>query len=330
VLNANSIVIDPEVPPDIRRELMAAPSRRLVRFSARQPAPVPRRRRRGGKVATHSAVRANRAALATAAFTAATVAAWLVPINIISIAMLIGSLVSFFITLSATYDAAHRGWRQPRPSLDPDHPSWEGLHAVTTYHRRYVWPIRDLDAEAQRVWARAVGAANKIDESEAVKLIDSVEITTVLPYRLWEIAERLARLSTLRAEHDAILRGVEADDPEVAALLTPQRRAHELAIADIELRLRHLEVFADLMGKADAARRRERAVRQLAALNDSHRDLLARIGEDAVGVEMAEHASVDVQAIIDQADDAVRQANEAGRSLALPAGPPRREALPGT
>lgn len=108
----------------------------------------------------------------------------------------------------------------------------------------------------------------------------------------------------------------------MAALLTPQRRAHELAIADIEQRLRHLEVFADLMGKADAARRRERAVRQLTALNDSHRDLLARIGEDAAGVEMASRASVDIQAIIDQADDAVRQANEAGRSLALPVGSP--------
>jgi len=321
VLDANSIVIDPEIPPDIRRDLTSAPSRRLVQFGARQPAPVSPRRRRRGTVATPYAARASKAALAAAAFFAATVASWSTPVNAISVVTLIGFLVSFFIALSATYDATHRGWRQRRPSLDPDHPAWEGLHAVTTYHRRYVRPARDLDAEAQRVWARAVDAANKICESEAVKLIDSVEITTVLPYRLWEIAERLARLSMLRTEHNTILRGVEADDPEVAALLTPQRRAHELASADIEHRLRHLEVFADLMGKADAARRRERAVRQLTALNDSHRDLLARIGEDPAGLEMAEHASVDVQAIIDQANDAVRQANEAGRSLALPVGP---------
>lgn len=321
MLDANSIVIDPEIPPDIRRDLTSAPSRRLVQFGARQPAPVSPRRRRRGTVATPYAARASKAALAAAAFFAATVASWSTPVNAISVVTLIGFLVSFFIALSATYDATHRGWRQRRPSLDPDHPAWEGLHAVTTYHRRYVRPARDLDAEAQRVWARAVDAANKICESEAVKLIDSVEITTVLPYRLWEIAERLARLSMLRTEHNTILRGVEADDPEVAALLTPQRRAHELASADIEHRLRHLEVFADLMGKADAARRRERAVRQLTALNDSHRDLLARIGEDPAGLEMAEHASVDVQAIIDQANDAVRQANEAGRSLALPVGP---------
>ena len=326
MLDANSIVIDPEVPPDIKRDLAAAPSRRLVRFGGQQPTPVPRRRRGRGTVATPYASRAGKRTLAAAAFLAATIASWSEPVNIISIVTLIGFLVSFFMTLSAIYDAAHRGWRQRRPSLDPDHPSWDGLHAVTTYHRRYVWPARDLDSESQRVWARAIGAANKIRESEAIKLIDSVEITTVLPYRLWEIAERLARLSTLRAEHDAILRGVEAEDPEVAALLTPQRRAHQLAIADVEQRLGHLEVFADLMGKADAARRRERAVRQLTALNDSHRDLLARIGEDAAGVEMASRASVDIQAIIDQANDAVRQANEAGRSLALPVGPQGSEA----
>jgi hypothetical protein len=330
VLNVNSIVIDPEVPPDIRRQLAAAPSRRLIRFGAQQPPAIPQPRRQRETVATPYAARAGKAAIATAAFVATTIAVWSSRVGAIGIVTLIASLASFFITISAIHDATRHGWRQRRPTADPDHPSWDGMHAVTTYHRHYVWPARDLDPDSQRAWTRAVDATNKIRESEAVKLIDSVEITTVLPYRLWEIAERLARLSTLRAEHQAILHGVEADDPDVAALLTPQRRAHELAVADVEQRLRHLEVFADLMGKADAARRRERAVRQLAALNDSHRDLLAQVGEDAAGVEMAEHASVDVQAIIDQADDAVRQANEAGRSLALPAGPPRPQALPGT
>jgi hypothetical protein len=326
VLNVNSIVIDPEVPPDIRRQLAAAPSRRLVGFGAQRPAAIPRSRRQRDTVATPYATRAGKAALATAALVAVTIAVWSSRVGAIGIVTLIGSLASFFIAVSATHDAARHGWRQRRPTADPGHPSWEGLHAVTTYHRRYVWPARDLDPESQRAWTRAVDATNKIRESEAVRLIDSVEITTVLPYRLWEIAERLARLSTLRSEHQAILRGVEADDPDVAALLAPQRRAHELAVADVEQRLRHLEVFADLVGKADAARRREVAVRKLAALNDSHRDLLARIGEDEDGVELAEHASVDVQAIIDQAGDAVRQANEAGRSLVLPSGPSGLEA----
>ena len=101
-------------------------------------------------------------------------------------------------------------------------------------------------------------------------------------------------------------------------MLAPQRRAHELASADIERRVRQLEVFAELVDQADAARKREQAVRQLAGLNDSHRELLAHVdqspGEDA----LAKQVSLDVQAIIDQANEAVRQANEAGRSLVLP------------
>lgn len=59
-------------------------------------------------------------------------------------------------------------------------------------------------------------------------LVDSVQVTTVLPYHLWEVAERLARLSALRVQHKAILRGVDADDPDVATLLAPQRRTQQV------------------------------------------------------------------------------------------------------
>lgn len=81
-------------------------------------------------------------------------------------------------------------------------------------------------------------------------------------------------------------------------------------------------VFAELAGQADAARRRERAVRKLATLNDSHAELLAQVGENSGA--LAEQMAVDVQAIIEAANEAVRQANEAGRSLVLPA----RQAAP--
>jgi hypothetical protein len=63
---------------------------------------------------------------------------------------------------------------------------------------------------------------------------------------------------------------------------------------------------------ADAAKRREEAVRRLADLNDVHRDLVSRVGG---GSDLPE--THDVQAVIDQANKAVRAANEAGRSLAL-------------
>jgi hypothetical protein len=187
-------------------------------------------------------------------------------------------------------------------------------HAAALYHRRYVCPPQDLDVEARQAWQRTVLAANKTSRSDVVRqqLIDSVRVTTVLPYHLWDVAERLARLSALRISHRDILAGVAVDDPDVAVVLDPQRQAHALAVADVERRVRDLEVFAARVMEADAAKRREEAVRRLADLNDVHRDLVARVGG---GSDLPE--AHDVQAVIDQANKAVRAANEAGRSLAL-------------
>jgi hypothetical protein len=194
---------------------------------------------------------------------------------------------------------------------------YELKHVAVLYHRRYVCPACDLDATARQTWQRAVVAAQKISRSDVVRLqlIDSVRVTTVLPYHLWDVAARLAQLSALRADHEAILEGVADDDPDVAVVLDPQRRAHELAGDDIERRVRDLEVFAARVEEADAARRREEAVRRLADLNDEHRDLLAHVG-DGDGSDLP--AANDVQTVIDQANAALRAANEAGRSLALP------------
>jgi hypothetical protein len=225
-------------------------------------------------------------------------------------------------------------YADPTPGLDPPtslqfvaralwprlRQRYEHANVAVLYHRRYVRPSRDLDAAARQSWQRAVVAAEKISRSDVVRqqLIDSVRVTTVLPYHLWDIAERLARLSALRANHEDILDGVADDDPDVAVVLDPQRRAHELAADDIERRVHDLEVFACRVEEADAARHREEAVRRLADLNDVHRDLLARVGSDADPLGGDLPATHDVQAVIDQANKAIRAANEAGRSLALP------------
>ena len=229
--------------------------------------------------------------------------------------------LDLFVQTARAVKAARRsGWRRQPLTANPNHPAWDGLHAVTAYHRRYVAPSQDMDAEARAVWTRAVDAVRRLRQSQVVRLglVDSVQVMTVLPYHLWEVAERLARLSALRAEHQAILRGLDPNDPDVTAPLPPQRRARELASEDIERRVRQLEVFADLVGQADAARRREQAVRRLASLNDSHQELLAHVGESPGDDAIAEQISLEVQTIIDHANETVRQANEAGRTLVVP------------
>jgi hypothetical protein len=326
-LDDNAIVIDPQVPVDIRGQLAEAPGRRLVRFGAAAPEVVPAPRKRRDKVLTPQGRKAVITTATMAAFFIATITTFVIAVQtdtggvaVLGILAAIGWINRFVATARAMDGVQRAGWRQRQPTANPDHPDWDGLHAVTAYHRKYVLPGKDMDAAGRALWKRAVSAANELTKSEVVKqgLVDSVQVTTVLPYHLWDIAERLATLSALRAQHQQILRGVDADDPDVATLLGPQRRAHELANADIEQRVSQLELFARMTSKADAAQRRERAVSQLATLNDSHAELLAHIGEGTGADGLAQQMSVDVQALIDQANEAVRQANEAGRSLVLP------------
>src|ERR1700749_2171968 len=130
-------------------------------------------------------------------------------------------------------------------------------------------------------WQRASQAAKTIRDSEAVRLglINSVEVAAVLPYHLWDIAERLALLTGPRRRQTAILRDLDASDPDVQVVLGPQRRAHDLTVADIERRIGRLEEFAALASKADAARRRRGAIEKLAALNPEYEELLVRLDD---------------------------------------------------
>lgn len=200
----------------------------------------------------------------------------------------------------------------------------EAAHAPVTQHRQYVLPSTDIDAEHWKLWKRAVNAHNRIVGAEAVSAgrIDSVQVTEVLPQRLWDIAERLARLAEVRAEHRNILGDVPADDLDVAPAVTWQRRAQELALADAVRRVSDLEEFADLLDAADLAVRKESIVRELNALDDKHAELLAGIGDTALDADLAHQLAHDAIAVIEQARRAIEQANEAALTLALPGDEP--------
>jgi hypothetical protein len=196
----------------------------------------------------------------------------------------------------------------------------EAAHAPVTKHRRYVLPSTDIDAEHWKLWKRAVDARNKIACADVVNdgRIDSVQVAEVLPQRLWDIAERLARLAEVRARHQEILDGVPPDDPDVAPALTRQRRAQELALADATRRVSDLETFADLVTAADLAARKEAIVRKLNDLDDAHAELLAGIGDTAMDTSLTHQLADDATAVIEQAKQAIEQANEAALALVPP------------
>jgi hypothetical protein len=212
------------------------------------------------------------------------------------------------------------GFSAPPPARRGRRLPWQRRCAADAYHRRYVVPELDLNGDAVLLWQRASRAARVIRRSEPVTrgLIDSVRVAVVLPCHLWEVAERLALLSGPEWRQSWALGQLDADDPEVRAVLDGQRRVRELTIADIEPRVRGLEAFADLAARADAALKRQRAIEELAGLNPDYAELLARLGGSGNVLTASGDIADELRAVAREASAAVRRANEAGHTLALP------------
>ncbi len=295
--DGDAIVVDPGVAGEARRALTRMPAEALVRYQGPLPAPKAPEKNLAVPVGGGVAV----AGCAAVAAAAGTSVQWtlnvLIPVT----------LCAAFIAIAEYRErraAARRAQRNP----------------AVTCHRRYVRPAADIDAEYQEMWDRAAVAGQRIMAADVVEqqLIDSVQVEAVLPQRLWEIAERLARLSEARARHREILRGGTPEDPGVAVAVERQRRVQDLAAADAARRVRTLEALADLLAQADAAARTEAVATALAGLAAIHADLLAGVGETAADVDFAERTADDAAAVIEQAREAARRASEAALALGLP------------
>jgi hypothetical protein len=313
------IVIDPAVPELARRELEQASLSALVGFSDPLPGEDPPAERDDGSRPTLVRPQGVRV---LAGFIVSVIATLLgVGLSTTSpfggdLAFMSGLII--FLCLAVGGLSAVDRERRGAPEL-PGKPRLRRGAAVA-YRRRYVVPELDLHGDALARWQRASAAARTIRASEAVRLglINSVEVAAVLPYHLWDVAERLALLSGPERRQASILRELDAGDPDVQLVLGPQRKAHALALADIDRRIDRLEEFADLASKADAARKRRRALEDLASLNSDYQELLVRLGDEDDALTTAGRSAGELRAMAAEADDAVRRANEAGRALILP------------
>lgn len=309
------IVTDPEIPAPARMELVQAPVTALLAFGdpgGKPEVPADRADPKGTRAPTMTGaqyVAAGSIVLAILQTGAGLLAghAYLV-------------LMAMFIWLPCAIVSALIGFHDQESGPRPPHSRRGAWSAAVTFHRRYVVPELDLHDAGQVRWRRARKAARAIQASEAVRLglIDTVEITAVLPYHLWDIAERLALMSAAERRLPAILQGVDTNDAEIQAVLGPQRRVHDLAVADVEQRIGRLEEFAALAAQADAARKRKNTVAELAGLNPHYEEMLIRLGEPASGLTVTGHSGDQLRAVVAAADDAVRRANEAGRALVIP------------
>lgn len=313
------IVIDPAVPESARRELEQASLSALVGFSDPWPGEGPPAER--DEAGPPRLVRPQGVRVAVGFIVS--VMATLLGVGLSSTSPFGGDLafmsgLVIFLCLAVGGLSAVDKDRRAAPELRGRPRSRRG--AAFTYRRRYVVPELDLHGDTLPRWQRASAAARMVRASEAVRLglINSVEVAAVLPYHLWDVAERLALLSGPERRQASILRDLDAGDPDVQVVLGPQRKAHEIALADIDRRIDRLEEFADLASKADAARKRRRAIEELASLNGDYQELLVRLGDQDDALTAAGRPAGELRAMAAEADDAVHRANEAGRALILP------------
>jgi hypothetical protein len=319
------VVVDPEVPDDAARALESAPAQELIPFSA-PPSTVASLR----DAAARQARVTRRVLLLVSAIWAALLLVLFLAVpkfsadpghlgNGVGRTVAAVCIVAVAAMMLAVVWAI--GLRRPAPGLPPDSARQSSLRAraVTAYHRRYVVPDRDLRGDALSRWHRASAAASAIRQSEAVRAgqIDSIEVGAVLPYHLWEIAERLALLSRPEAEQQRIVgrRHLDVSDPDVSRLLDRQRRSRDLTLADIESRVLALEEFAELAARADAAVARREGIEELAGLDADYGELEARLGRTENVLNADGHLSDQLRTVTEAADEAVRRMNEAGRAL---------------
>ena len=294
------VVTDPLIPAEARRWLEQAPPTMLFGFAD----PVPPGKRRLGAAAVARGV--------TAASLAAALVLFILTLAAGRAILLVDALV---YCLPVAVVSALLGWREVGEEASG------GLSdAAATYHRRYVVPVLDLDGATREQWRRARAAATAIQASEAVRLglIDTVEITTVLPYLRWQIAERLALLSEAERRASAVMAGLDAQDADVEAVRGRQRQVHDLTVADIERLIEPIVNFAALTAQADAALKKQRLIRELGALNPHYEELAARLGEPGSTLGANGASAQELRALAAAAEDAVRRANEAGRELVVP------------
>jgi hypothetical protein len=145
--------------------------------------------------------------------------------------------------------------------------------------------------------------------------VDTIEYTATLPFRLWEIASELASLTSARADNASIIRPADRDHPQASPSLGQRHQIEERALRRVLREIGKLEDYAALLGEADDAIRRMKAVERLWEPSEHHLDLLSRElpADDTLGTDG--RLTQEAEEIRRQADEAIRKANDAGRAL---------------
>ncbi|MFG1942717.1 hypothetical protein [Nonomuraea sp. NPDC048826] len=156
------------------------------------------------------------------------------------------------------------------------------LRLAYEYANYYILP-EDLDYPCQVLLRRAQRAAEAILGSRVHRagLIDTIDNRVTLPEEVWQIAQRLRKLSAMHAEHGKI---VPRDLPTgLQDAFKPYSTALDAAWTSLSKRVRNLEQYAKQVLKADKVFHAHQRLEALAARAPDYQELIA----DTVRDDMA-------------------------------------------
>ena len=182
------------------------------------------------------------------------------------------------------------------------------------YSHRYVLP-EDLDYPCQVLLGRAQHAAVTILASEVHRagLIDTIDNRVTLPEEMWQLAQRLAKLSKMHAEHRRI---VPRNMPQgLAEAFEPYTTALDTAWTSLSQRVRHLEHYATQVLRADEIFRAHRRLEMLIRRTPDYQRLIADTVRDDLARDQIARLSDQARQVHELFQESIAQARLAGVHL---------------
>ncbi|MFI6905006.1 hypothetical protein ACIBKY_27355 [Nonomuraea sp. NPDC050394] len=192
------------------------------------------------------------------------------------------------------------------------------LRLAHEYSAHYVLP-HDLDYPCSRLLRRAQDAVDTILAADVQRagLLDSVNNRVSLPEEVWQIGTRLAKLSSMHAEHGQIVPQLMPSALEDA--FKPYSSALDAAWTSLSKRVRRLEEYALQVRKADEVYHAHLRLEALAARTPDYQALIAdTVRDDLARAHIRELAAqaAQVRKLFEQSIDEARQT--AGELLRTP------------
>jgi hypothetical protein len=188
------------------------------------------------------------------------------------------------------------------------------LRLAREHAAQYVLP-EDLDHPCQMLLRRAQNAVEAIMGSAVHKagLIDSIENRVSLPEEIWQIAERLRRLSSMHAEHGKII--PRELPPGMEDAFKPYTTALDAAWTSLSQRVRHLEKYAKQVLKADKVYHAHLRLEKLADKTPEYQQLIADTVRDELAHERIRELSDQAAHVRKLFEESILQARQAAGEL---------------